>query len=166
MKFDMLDADKIRDLIKILESGLRVGLEFSASSPIDILLEAAIDLSLLLKDTYKEGGKFLKKTPGLKFSERFQDPLGNPKQLRVSFETQVGWDIQASEFFEALASLCVRLKNGDSFKGAFMALMEKFPELRTTLPERKSSEKSKVQKISTKSSSKGVRRKYYYRRCR
>lgn len=165
MKLSLLEVDKVRELIKFLETCLQTGFELSTSSPIDILLDALIDLSLLLKISYKEGGKERKKTPGLKFSERFQDPLGNPRQTKIHFESQIAWDPQAAEFFAALGSLGVRLKNGDSFKGAFMALIKGFPEFLTT-PPKKSSEPEEIQKDRTKPGMKQTRRKYYYRRCR
>jgi hypothetical protein len=128
MKLASLDVNELRALIHTLELALKGVYSTFTSSPVDLLLESAIDLSLLLSNEFLEGGKINRKNPGLKFLDQISDPLGNPKQIRLNFESDVLWDPQAAQFFKRLAGFFVRLRRGDAFNGAFMALMEDIPE--------------------------------------
>jgi hypothetical protein len=127
-----LEKEGLKMLIEALQTALKYGFS-SGSSPLRPLLESMIDLSLLISKCFIEGSEEDESiNPGLKFSETEQDPLGNAKQIRVSFDTPMRWDPEAGKFFKALASFIVRLNRGDAFRGAFMALHEYFPQEKNT----------------------------------
>jgi hypothetical protein len=146
MKLDPLDVDHIKELISLLQSALQGGFLTSTSSPVEILLESITDISLMLSTMFTEGTKGQKSNEGLKFSERYSDPLGNPKQLKIPFETRIFWDPETALFFKELASMMVHLKRGDTFRVAFMAIHKAFSNLQPPV-------------VSQRDSHQGVRKK-------
>lgn len=102
----------------------------SNSSPIDFLLEAFIDLSLLIGTLLGEGSSGRKKNPGLKFLD-MSDELGNPKSIRVGYPSKKYWDPISSEIFKSLASFGVLIKRLQPGKTSFM---EVFAGLSFVLP--------------------------------
>jgi hypothetical protein len=80
---------------------------------VDVLLEAAIDVNLLLAKAFNEGCRKRENNPALKFSETEQDSLGNPKQIRIRKESEVLWNPVVGAICTELASFYVLLKKGD-----------------------------------------------------
>jgi hypothetical protein len=107
-----LDKDRLDDLIKVLSSAKTLGFE-SLSSPVDVLLEAGIDVMLLLKNSFKEGSRGRQNNPSLKFSEKEQDALGNPKQIRIKKPPNVFWSPQLAEIFDKLATFLALIKRNE-----------------------------------------------------
>lgn len=93
-------------------------------SPVEVLLDALIDILLITWRYYQFGSQGLRKNQGLGFSERYQDVLGNPKQFRINFPRTYFWDPNAQEIFLKLASTFVKVKNKESIRDAFMAFSE------------------------------------------
>jgi len=110
-----LDKERLDDLIKVLETARDLGFN-SLSSPVSILLEAGIDVMLLLRKSFIEGTFKAKPgvNPSLIFSETEQDALGNPKQIRITHkDDKFAWDPELSEIFTQLTSFLVLVKNQD-----------------------------------------------------
>lgn len=114
-----LDRDKLKVLIEVLQLAKKFGFE-SLSSPIDLLLEAGIDLCLLLSKTFYEGGLERASNPSLIFDEGHVDALNNPRQIRLSKKRKVFWDPELSEIFKQFASFLVRVKHQDPGAKNFM----------------------------------------------
>lgn len=126
-----LDEDRLRDLISSLEIARSFGFS-SSSSPVDALLEAGIDLALLLKKAFMADSRGRKLSPGIKFliseEDMKNDPdlgydyLHNPKQVSINFPAK--WyfkDDIKSKFFELLAQVFIGLKeNRVNMKDLFM----------------------------------------------
>jgi hypothetical protein len=169
-----LDLDKLQGLIETLQLAKKLGFS-SMSSPIEYLLEAAIDISLLLSSCMREGKMPLQDNPSLKFSERFQDELGNPKQIRFQKRKPIWWDLEAAEFLRNLASFFVVLKRRRSVPEALKSsgllvastqkpqeeIPEKTQKLKRTPPQ-PSAQLLKTRERRSKENS----RKAYYRRHR
>jgi hypothetical protein len=114
-----LDKVAIDELIELLKTARTLGFE-ALSSPVDVQLEAAIDVMLLLRASFKDGNKYRLNNPGLKFSETEQDSLGNPKQIKIQTRSKVVWDPDLAEIFNKIATFLVLVKNGDpTWKGFF-----------------------------------------------
>lgn len=148
--------DQFRSL---LDQAIRYGYDISFDeksslefSPVEILLDALIDILLIIWRYYQFGTQGLKKNQGLGFSDKFQDVLGNPKQFRINFPREYFWDPQAQEIFLSLASTFVKIKNKESIKKVFMTFFE---ELNFFNPPRK------IPKSKQKSQA-----NYYWRRRR
>lgn len=121
----LLDSSNLRELIRILQIADKHGFGLSQlSSPIDILLNAIIDMILLLKTQLSVGSKFRKNNPGMIFSDKISDALGNPKQILFRKKERLLWDPQASDILLSLASALVLVKNGKSLRKAFMAFSQ------------------------------------------
>lgn len=93
MKRIELNPVSVEDLIEKLKSSIQYGFT-TGFSPIDVLLEAGIDLLLLINNILREAleqaelprGRRI--NPGLIFSNREQDVLGNPKMIKIFFESK------------------------------------------------------------------------------
>lgn len=73
-------ADDLRALIATLQQALAAGFSLSQGSSIQPLLECVIDQLLSLAEMVRVGvRKFDAINEGLRFSEDFQDSLGNPQ---------------------------------------------------------------------------------------
>jgi hypothetical protein len=125
----LTDFEQMKELLNILQKAVQYGFS-TKSSPIDILLEALTDLSLILKRLFFEGSKGQRKNLGLKFSSRYSDELGNPKQFKVFSPSKLYWDPWTSKFFKSLASFSVLVKQGKNGKDSFM---ESFGDFLLTL---------------------------------
>lgn len=101
----------LNEFLQIMKEAQKYGYEISdessyfGSSPIEVLLESMVDILLLLKDYFRLGVLGKKRNTGLRFSQRYSDPLGNPKQIKISYPQDFFFDPDAEEFFTALA-LC------------------------------------------------------------
>jgi hypothetical protein len=111
MNLNILDQAQLEELIAILIEAKNIG--FSArSSPIEPLLELMIDLSLKLKNLFEFGEtKWTgKKNPVIKFSEKFVDSLGNPKQITLWFAKERAQSPQLAQYFGKLAEEILLIK--------------------------------------------------------
>lgn len=95
-------------------------------SPVDVVLDSAIDILLILRRMFEEGATAARKNAGLGFSEIYSDPLGNPKQFKISFPSKYYWDPSAKEIFYGLAQTFVRIKNQESIKESFHDFFEEY----------------------------------------
>lgn len=93
-------------------------------SPIDIVLECAIDICLLLRQMFEEGAKAAANNAGLGFSQIYSDPLGNPKQFKISFPSNYYWDPNAKIYFYGLAQALISIKDQKSVKDSFHDFFE------------------------------------------
>jgi hypothetical protein len=111
MKIDYLDQDQLTEIIDLLTEAKRIGFS-SRSSSIQPLLELMVDLSLKLKEMFKEPKIFWepRKNQGLRFSQRYSDPLGNPKQIRINFPGEWAYSDELSEYFEELTLKIIFIK--------------------------------------------------------
>jgi hypothetical protein len=109
--------DRMKDLLQVLEIANKMGYS-STSSPMEYLLEAGIDICLLIANEFEIGKMPLRKTPELIFSQKSLDPLGNPKQIRIHKKDPVWLDPEVANFFRTLASFFVEIKNRRSLPTA------------------------------------------------
>jgi hypothetical protein len=113
-------VQSIREYLHILESMQNMVLHsWSATSPVEPAIEIAIDillrLSLLLKEDFRA---IATPNPDLLFSERWQDVLGNPKQLKRVVKVPIlGPDIVSASLLKSMAEYLVTLKR--SFQVSF-----------------------------------------------
>lgn len=123
-----LQMDQFRSLLnQAIQYGYDLSFDEKSSltfSPVEILLDALIDILLIIWRYYQYGTEGLKKNQGLGFSPKYQDALGNPKQFRINFPKEYFWDPKAQEIFLNLASTFVKIKNKESIKNAFMAFFD------------------------------------------
>lgn len=105
---DTLDRDRVRALAEAFALAEKSGFG-SLSSPIDILLEAAVDLCLLLKNAFNEGGRKRKTNPSIKELD-VSDSLGNPKMIKIFKENIIIRDPRISSIMEQFAAFFVNLK--------------------------------------------------------
>lgn len=117
---DPLDRNSLESLIEALSKAKKYGFE-SLSSPVEVLLEAEIDLLLLLSKFLKEGKESLHENPELRFSRDFVDSLGNPKQIRIHNVKPIWFDPETADFLKQLASFFVAIKSRLSFGEAVTA---------------------------------------------
>ena len=108
----MLDDDQIDLWIEILSEAKRNIFALTSSSPTKFLLEFMIDLSLKLKNEFKQSGTFWEdsKNPSIKFLD-FADSLGNPKSIKLREFRKPSVNPQLSEYFGELALDLVRIKD-------------------------------------------------------
>jgi hypothetical protein len=129
-----LDRESIRQMIETLQSLESAGFS-SQSSPISILLEALIDLSLQVGIAIHESRPGRRLNQGLLFDDKGPaDELGNSRQVRIGNKTEpVLWDPQGKKFFHALAAFFVDLKKTQNILVSFHGTMSEFfsPEFHT-----------------------------------
>jgi hypothetical protein len=116
--------EKLGSALRAIQEAYSLGFSFS-SSPIDLLLETGIDLSLILAEAYRVGQTERQTNPEVKFDYGKSDPLGNPLSRKVFKTRRVLEDQAAAKFFKQLARLLVLLKRREPFDKAFMALVGK-----------------------------------------
>lgn len=161
----MLEFERLKELIRLLEIGLKYGYA-SNSSPIDILLDLFIEVNLRLAIALNEGRSESWTTPGLRFLDTRQDELGNPKQIRFHKQKRVYWDPLAKEFFQSLASAAVQMKKDQKpMRVIFMTtLKDLFPWLQPPIPRSKSQQTKKRKSKAAKTSSFWWNRRQYKRK--
>lgn len=115
-----LDKDRLKELISTLQLASKAGFS-SLSSPIEVLLEVAIDLSLLLSNQYSVGKKERISNKEIRFLDDKSDALGNPLQISFRKKRREYWDPQTAKFLKQLASFFVQLKVFSNFREAYMA---------------------------------------------
>lgn len=122
---NVMILSELDSLIESLETARKMGFG-STTSPTGFLLEAAIDLSLLLGKSLEEGNHPEKLNQGLKELDK-TDALGNQPLVRVGPKTsQDWWDPEAGRFVKHnLASFLILLKRHTPWKHAYRVL---FPE--------------------------------------
>jgi hypothetical protein len=158
MRMNTLDKDRLKGLIQTLQFASKTGFS-SLSSPIEFLLEAAIDLSLLLSSQFQEGKLDRISNKEVRFLDNQQDSLGNPKQISFRKKRKMYWDPEASKFLRKLSLFFVHLKNHNPFSRAYMALEEE----KILPPTRRSSEQKTQKKKKQQTLKKNAA---YYRRQR
>lgn len=94
------------------------------SLPIDVLLDAAVDIFLLIGKFLTEGRSSSKKNQGIRFSDKHQDVLGNPKQMKINYPSTYYWDPKAEEVFLQLARALIKVKNHKNIRKTFMVFSE------------------------------------------
>ena len=112
----------IDEIIESLHKSKKFGFETSpGSSPIVPLLNAAIDLMILLKDGYENNSPLEEKSnPEIKFLD-IADSLGNPKSVKIFKRSKRVSDPDAKKIFLGLASFFSSLRGKKTIKSAFMA---------------------------------------------
>jgi hypothetical protein len=163
-----LDLDKLGELISILQKAKYYGYS-SKSSPVEYLLEAAIDISLLLANSFAEGRESIRVNPEIRFSEKHSDALGNPKQISFAKKKPIWIDPEAAKFLRKLASFFVVLKRRRSLSEALTSselVVASKSDFRKRNPN--PTQKTKVRTLAYKSKLKAKRtsRMAYYRRQR
>lgn len=153
-----LDKDKLDVLIASLQAARKAGFE-SLSSPVEPLLETAIDVCLLLSSSFEEGKKSQAENPEIRFLD-VQDSLGNPKSIKVWKNQKWFWNPQLAEIFRKLASFFAWCKRGSGKIEDFASKISQFfgaqPPIETSEQTKKLQEEKKQK---TKKSS-----YFYYRR--
>jgi len=120
-----LDEDELKNTLRVFLAALEQGYSLS-SSPIELLLEAYIEYSLLLSKAFAEGRKEQSTNPEIVFDYSGFDALGNPPSHKV-FKTREWWYSQdIADFFGQCASLGVLVKRKQDFRRSFMDLFDKF----------------------------------------
>jgi hypothetical protein len=111
---DTLDWEALKSLIESLQMAQKMGFS-SQSSPIDVLLEAAIDLTLLLGSALQDADHAFgrSRNPDIKFLDLAKpDALGNSKSIKIPFGKFDYWDPELGVFVKTqLASFFVLLRN-------------------------------------------------------
>jgi len=122
----LTDVEKFQQMLKeAIQYGYDVIIDTSFDfSPVDIVLDCAIDIILLLRRMFTDGAQSQNKNFGLGFSEKYQDVLGNPKQFRITTPSTYYWDPKAQEYFYALAQTLVEIKNQKDIKESFHDFLE------------------------------------------
>jgi hypothetical protein len=115
--------EQLEELIKSLQLSIQFGWESNESSPVVPLLEAGIDLFLILSKILEKGQKDLKTNPELRFSTKDVDVLNNPKQFRISKVPKWYWDPAIASIMKQLASFLVLVKNQDPRAKPFMGFL-------------------------------------------
>ena len=106
-----LNSRKLTELIGLLEEANRLGFRQTGISPVDILLETFIDLSLLMSDSFRLGGAYRRNSPSLRSSGEV-DELNNERLIKIRKPSKlVRPDLVKTAFFKQLASLGVLIKN-------------------------------------------------------
>jgi hypothetical protein len=157
---DTLDKNRLDSLVEAFSSAKKLGFE-SLSSPVEILLEAAIDLGLLLEKAFKEGRLGQKANPSIKFLD-VSDDLGNPKQITLHKKRRIWFEPRIAEFFKQFAAFCVLVKKSSEEALSFMESMLRTRFLET--PVNTPDQEAKIQRIAAKSSKE--KKAAYYRRLR
>jgi len=136
-----------RILSEAIEYGYDVLLETSLDfSPVDILLDCAVDLVLLLRRTFQIGAFARQKNPEVRFTEdldltdrnapwldsvEFHERHINPamalhtmKSIKFRQPSNYYWDPTADEYFTALAQTFIEIKNSKPVKTSFHEMFE------------------------------------------
>lgn len=159
----LLDADKLRGLISTLQLAQKLGYS-STSSPVEYLFDASIDILILLSMELKEGKMPIRKTPELKFSERYQDVLGNPKQIRIERKDPLWFDPEVAKYLRKLASLMVVLKRRQSLPTALKSAGLAVGSLLTFSPVKRQKMTINLKEKRTLVVAKQHKQRAYYRR--
>jgi hypothetical protein len=114
-----LDEKKLDSLLEAVKLAKQFGFN-SSSSPVEFLLEAGIDLMLLLAKHLKVPSKGIKQNPIILFKDDEQDSLGNPKQITINKRSKSISDPSAADICKKLASWFVMIKNQDPHRNSFM----------------------------------------------
>lgn len=163
-----LDSDQIDQLIFALERAKFADFSLSESSPVNLLLEVATDLAIMLSEAYRF--ESFRQRPqrrtndAIGFDYNRSDPLGNPlsfrkKLIAKQFE-RPPWDPNAEKFFQALAQALVLIRRSHDTLSSFMEKMV-FDFLK--IPPKASEERSKVKKKGHKQQSKSAVVAYHRR---
>jgi len=131
--------ERLQDLQRLLKEAIQYGYEVSYKedslfgfSPIQILLDSLIDILIITGKMFDLGAQGPMKNPGLMFSEREQDVLGNPKQIRINFPRDYYWDPKAQEIFLQLAAAFVEIKGRKSVRQSFHDFAERIDLLKSS----------------------------------
>ena len=143
--------DYVEKFQHLLKEAIKYGYEISFDenstfpfSPFEVLIEAAIDIFLILRKYLNQGVLSQRPNQGLGFSKSHQDVLGNPKQFRIYYPSKYYWDPKAEQYFFRLAEAFVRIKRQESIRTSFVHLMEDLDLKSPTL--KKIGTRKKVQK--------------------
>jgi len=126
VSIDLLNEDRLKELIEILQQAIETGYSLSSPIPADLLLEIMIDLCLKLRNQAREEGPWREMTnPTLEFLEKplklhsgarsgiwatTPDSLGNVAQKRRPERRETMTHPALSKFFEELAEMLIKLK--------------------------------------------------------
>jgi hypothetical protein len=154
-----LDKDQLDVLIASLMAARKAGFE-SLSSPVEPLLETAVDVCLLLASSFEEGKKKQAANPEIKFLD-VPDSLGNPKSIKVFKNQEWYWNPQLAEIFRKLASFFSWCKRGS---GKIEDVMSKISEFFGASPPIKTSEQEK--KLQEEEKKRIKKNSYFYYRRR
>lgn len=128
---DCLQQESLSQLQEALRLVERFGFSLEQSSPTVVLLDAAIDLALLLKRSFTfEESKQERLNDLVKINEYKTDSLGNAKSIRIKQFRDAYADPLSDQFFTELAEFFVRIKNRQPIHQSFMDWIKSFlPDL-------------------------------------
>lgn len=153
-----LDKESLDTLIGVLTSARNLGFD-SLSSPVEFLLEAAVDVCLLLEKAFKEGRLSRQTNPAIKELD-ISDDLGNPKMIKLNKKRKIFFDPRVADIIKQFTAFFVLLKKSSDEALSFMESIFRTrflpPKISETVQESK-----KLPKTSVKAC-KGA----YYRRLR
>lgn len=151
-RFDTLEQDKIQGIREALRFAEQLGFS-SNSSPVDILLQALIDLSLLLAKSFKDLDKIKRQrlTPSLEWDYDRSDSLGNPVSYKKKILPKPIGDPLSESFFIGLAAFGVRFRNGSLTTKSFADSFANF--ISTPKGAKTNNRKNKIAETKTKQSS-------------
>jgi hypothetical protein len=113
-------------------------------SPVDIMLDCAVDILLILREMFEQGSRAAAKNAGLGFSQVYSDPLGNPKQFKISFPSNYYWDPHAKDYFYGLAQTFIEIKDQKPITKCFHDFCEVFGQSRPPIRSNRASLKKKA----------------------
>lgn len=137
-----LDKDKLDSLVESVTLARKLGFE-SLSSPVEPLLEAAIDVCLLLEKSFNEGRLSQKKNPSIKELD-VSDELGNPKMLKVFKKQSIFFDPRVAEIIKHFTAFFVLLKRSSDEALSFMESILRTRHLPQVKPVRLEQKKPKA----------------------
>lgn len=151
-----LDSEsRLDSLILALEKAKRIGFESTpGSSPIIVLLDAAVDLCILLANEYgfeeHQNSRQVFVNPSVEFDYSRSDQLGNPvsfkRFIRNKRFEKPPWDPKAKEFFQSLAELLILIRSGKDLPFSFMEKFRNFLDLPANTSQVKNQKKQAKQK--------------------
>jgi hypothetical protein len=154
-----LDREKLDSLLESVTLAKKLGFE-SLSSPVEPLLEAAIDVCLLLEKSFKEGKLSQKTNPSIKELDE-SDDLGNAKMIKLFKKRKIFFDPRVADIIKQFTAFFVLLKKSSEEAISFMETVFRtrfLPPRKTLETEQKS---QKLQKSVNK-----IQKAAYYRRLR
>jgi hypothetical protein len=113
------------------------------SSPVEYLLEAAIDVSLLLEKAFREGKLARSTNPAIKELD-ISDELGNPKMIKISKKRKIFFDPRVADIIKQFTAFFVLLKKSSDEALSFMESILRTRHLPQVKPVRLEQKKPKA----------------------
>lgn len=126
----VLDESRLDQMIEALKLAKFAGFR-SSSSPVNVLLNAAIDICIRISNSYKDGvPKFERTNPTIKIDRVKLDPLGNPLSVNINRYREEAWSPEIALFTKQLAVFFSRMCRKDfNFQKDFHDLLNSLNDL-------------------------------------